>query len=152
MSTPIGKKLENMFAAAAFAEAGEFDEARRIAEGNRAVVLALAGKPADRLSFKYALNLCRRIDAVMEIVFVPSAEETIRAIIPSLTEAGVDYRANVAGGPIEEAVPALASRLSNVHCVVVDSEPLDLLERRGKRSKAWSQLHCPLVAVSEPAA
>ncbi len=142
-------RLENDFTAAAFAEAGEFDEARRIAGGRRAVVLALTGMPADRLSFKYALNLCRRIDASLEIVLLPEAEETLRALIPSLTEAAVDYRTTRAREPIHEAVLALASRLANVHCVVADSGPLDLHERGRKASKAWAKLGCPLVAVSE---
>lgn len=72
------RSFEDYMGAAAFAQAGEFDSAREMLQtGNRpkAVLLVLDGHPTDSDAFTHAVNLCKRIEAEMEILaFSPRTE------------------------------------------------------------------------------
>jgi hypothetical protein len=77
-SEPVGTaekgllhRFGNEMAAAAFAEAGEFDTARALAataKGPKAVLLIANGELVESAAFSHALNLCKRLDARLEIV------------------------------------------------------------------------------------
>ena len=64
----LGKKIEDMLSAAAFAETGEFETARELARGSRKVLLILTGSVADTKSFTYAMSVAERIGAGLEIM------------------------------------------------------------------------------------
>ena len=74
----VKEKLTAALNAMTFAEAGEFDTARAMLQVQRrpqAVLLVAEGDAAQTDSFAYAVNLCKRIKADMEIFAVPQHAE-----------------------------------------------------------------------------
>lgn len=74
------EKLTAALNAMTFAEAGEFDTARAMLHEQRrphAVLLVAEGDTAQSESFAYAVNLCKRINASMEIFAVPNHVERV---------------------------------------------------------------------------
>jgi len=74
------RRLEDHMVAATFGEAGELETAREVLlteERPKAVLLVMDGQPNDSDAFTYALHLCKRIQAEMEILaFAPGLRET----------------------------------------------------------------------------
>jgi len=72
------QRVEDHMAAAAFAEAGEFDSALEMlhqARHPRSVLLVLDGRQAESEAFTYAVNLCKRISAGIELLAFPTNTE-----------------------------------------------------------------------------
>jgi len=67
----LGGKFEDMMSAISFAEAGEHETARHMMkEHSGKVLLAARDGQSNSNAFKYALSVCRRIGARLEILFV----------------------------------------------------------------------------------
>ena len=67
----LKQRLEDHLAAVAFAEAGEFETAVEMLPRSRKrdrVLLAIEGEVPTPSTFDYALSLCKRIDADMDIL------------------------------------------------------------------------------------
>src|SRR5512143_1641376 len=99
-------KLEDLFASAAFAEEGDTVAAREV-QGRRNVLLVIRGAESDRAPVKYALNICKRISAALEVIY-SAPEETMRGMLKTvLAEAekeGVQVRLVRKTGCIKKAV------------------------------------------------
>ncbi|MEK6652442.1 MAG: hypothetical protein AABY50_05880, partial [Nitrospirota bacterium] len=65
-----GGVFEKLMSAITFAEEGEHEKAKEILKGRKTVLLALSDKMFDRNAFKYALNVSKRIEASLEILYV----------------------------------------------------------------------------------
>ena len=124
------KKFEADMASAAFAEEGEFDTARAISlEGKNSgkkVLLGAEGTGVDHKAYRYALNLCRRVGADLEVL-------------------------QVEPGRIEEEVARYVEKRRDILFVVVGSHD-DSKGKKGGLGKglagALERLGCPLVVVS----
>ena len=149
------KTFESAMAAAAFAEAGEFQTARDMLKENRRILLALTGEKSDMNAFRHALNLCKRINAALEILHV-SSERTglLNTFESELRKNGVQYKYIQEEGCIKEQILKHTNKNSGTLLVVVESsEKLDMnCKAAGKGLREfWKNLKCPLVVVSEMA-
>lgn len=148
----LKRKIEDLFAATAFAEKGEYETARQISR-KKSIVLVLLGTESDRASFKYALNISKRIDAALEVLYV-SPEREVAAILASVKEEtqreGVELKVVKRKGCIKNELIAYTQKRSDVQLVVVESAE-DLHEDCTERElvKAWKRMNCPIVVVSE---
>src|SRR4030067_638984 len=99
------KKLETMYAAVAFAEAGEHETARQTLKEQRKILLALRGEKSDVDAFRYALNMCKRIDAELEILYVSEpAKVLLKHFQSELENEEVLYSFIQKSGRIEEEI------------------------------------------------
>lgn len=147
----IVKKLEDIFAAAAFAEAGEFETAREMVKGRQKVLLALTGRDSDRKSFTYAMNICRRIGAGLEIIYVGNGSEMV-FLTDQLKKENISYEIIQVSGSIKEAIISHAEKRSDIRFVVIESSDtmnIDFKKDNTIPPKGWEELKCPLVVVME---
>jgi hypothetical protein len=149
----LKKNLENLFAAATFAEEGEFETARQLGR-RRNVLLVLRGTESDRVSFKYALNMSKRVEAGLEVLYV-SPEKEVRGILNSVEDEarkeGIDLKVSRKTGCLKQEVLDYTGKRRDIQLVVVEST--DGLEddcTEKELLRAWNKhLDCPLVIVSE---
>lgn len=150
------KKLDEVFSAAAFAESGEFDKAREILTENHKILLALTGGKSDINSFRYALNICKRIGAGLEILyFFEPAEALLNKFKNELKKEGVHYAITKGSECVKQEIIDYTEKRKDIQFVVIESsEALDIKCKKedGKLSDAWGKLKCPLVLVSKGAA
>lgn len=145
-------KLEDLFASAAFAEGGDVETAREV-QGKRNVLLVIRGAESDRAPFKYALNICKRISAALEVIY--SAPESqvrgmLKTVVGEAEKEGVPVRLVKKAGCIKKAVVEYTEDRSDIQFVVVKSHG-DLDDDCNEKEvlRAWKSLDCPLVVVSE---
>ncbi|RJQ51361.1 MAG: hypothetical protein C4526_10270 [Nitrospiraceae bacterium] len=149
------KELDDTFAAAAFAEAGEFETAKQILKGRKKVLLTLTGRESDLKSFRYALNICKRIDAELEILHVSRSIGTLKLLKQFQDEPGAEktgFRIIEGIGCLKEAIIGHTEKSPDIQFVVVESSEalnMDCTKNERVLSKAWKNLKCPLVLVSE---
>jgi len=146
-------KLEAAMAASAFAEAGEFETARETLHEGRKILLALKGAESDRNAFRYALNMCNRMDAKLEILHItPIPSDLLREFKSELRKENIEYLFIKKNGSLEEEIRNYSGMKENVLFVVVEvSEGVDIHSKRSEKiiSNAWKNLKCPLVVVSQ---
>lgn len=147
----IVKKLEDIFAAAAFAEAGEFETAKEMVKGRQKVLLALTGRDSDRKSFTYAMNICKRIGAGLEIIYSGNGSEMV-SLTDQLKKENISYEIIQVSGSIKEAIISHAEKRSDIRFVVIESSDtlnIDFKKDNTIPPKGWEELKCPLVVVME---
>ncbi len=150
----IGKKLEGLFSAASFAEAGEFETARDLLAGERKVLLVLTGRETDIKSLKYALSIAHRTDASLEVL--ASGGDATAGVLSLCEEEArkeaVGLKVVKKHGCIKEAVVRYARDRRDLVCVVIEST--DALNHgcsheQKRLTGIWEKLGCPLALVSE---
>lgn len=150
----ISKKLEELFSAASFAEAGEFDTARDMIGGDRKVLLVLTGRETDVKSLKYAFSIAARTQAGLEVLASTDGgtAEVLKLCQEEARRQGVTLKVTRKGGCIKEAVVKYAKDRRDLVCVVIEStEALntDCSSEQKRLSGVWEKLGCPLTLVSE---
>ncbi|OGW49448.1 MAG: hypothetical protein A2078_04815 [Nitrospirae bacterium GWC2_57_9] len=152
------KKIEDVLAAASFAEEGESESARLLLREGRRVLLALKQGRIDAKTVKYAVNSAKRIGADLDILFVSSSEgqadPLLEELESGLTAEGVTYRLIRKQGCLKEAVIDYTNREKEILFAVVESpESLDADCRKkdSMLSELWQKLKCPLVVVMDQA-
>lgn len=159
MDKKFMKTLEDIMAASAFAEAGEFETAREILRENRRVLLALRSGQIDQKILKYALNTCRRVVANLDILFVssPSVTEennpTLKEFMSELEKEGINCRLIRKGGCLEKEIKEYTDSHDEIAFVIIESsDALEINKSKGsKLLEAWQNLNlkCPLVVVTD---
>ena len=150
----LGRKLDEIFSAATFAEAGEFETARQMLGGRKKVLLVLTGREADANALRYALNVAGRTGAALEVL--ATFEDGLTAAVLGLCEreAGkrsLDLLVVRKDGKPRMAVIRHARDRHDLVCVVIDSTGAHEIDgSTGSRSlsSVWKKLGCPLVLVS----
>ncbi|MEW6408681.1 MAG: universal stress protein [Nitrospirota bacterium] len=146
------KNFEDIMSATAFAEAGEFETARDILKGRKKILLTLTGRGSDRKSFRYALNICKRIDAGLEILYVTKGSEILGLLEhfqDELKKEKIPYEIIQGSGCIKEAIINHTEKRRDVQFVVIESSDILNIDCKEDRvlSRAWEGLKCPLVIV-----
>ncbi len=147
------KRLEDIMAASAYAEAGEFETAKETLKEQHKILLVLSGSSSDSNAFRYAVNACKRVGAGLEIIYNPEAKDSLKRLQPELQEEGIGYGSIEINGRLEEEIQNYTEKRSNILFVVIEA-PAEVNIRNKKASRKfeqlWEKLKCPLVTVSKP--
>ena len=151
------KKWLNMFedamAAAAYAEAAEFEAARETLKERRTIMLALTGQNRDEKAFRFAVNACQRIRADLEILHTCRKKEFLPGRMKSdIRSRCIAYSFIRVEGCVREAVQKYTRKRSDILFVVVESTDrlhVDCKKSQESISRSWKDLKCPLVVVSD---
>jgi hypothetical protein len=146
------RKFNNVMAAAAFAEEGEFETARQTLKEQRKILLALTGEKSDKNAFRYAVNVCKRIGAELEIIYVSKIDNgLLKQFRSELRNEGIEYCFIQKNGSLQEVIKNHTDMKRDILFVVVEvSEELNIKSGESVKilSDAWKNLKCPLVVVS----
>ena len=149
------KKLEDIFAATAFAEAGEYEKAGEILKGRKTVLLAISDRMFDRNALKYAMNTCERIGANLEVLYVTAFEKEragLKDFLSEVKKIGFKFSVVMRRGCVKKAILDYTEKRREILFVIVGSAPeLDIECDVNEKaySDAWKRLKCPLVVVSK---
>ncbi|NWF51917.1 MAG: hypothetical protein HXY47_02425 [Nitrospirae bacterium] len=151
------KKIEDIMAAATFAEAGEFKTAQEILKKGKRLLLALQAGHLDKKTLKYALNACKRVVAKLDILYTSSMSVTegvdpvLKEFLSELEREGINYRLIRKKGCLEKEVKEYTNSNEEIAFVVINSsDALDADRSKSKGlSEAWHNLQCPLVVVMD---
>jgi hypothetical protein len=171
--TNIIKSFEDTMASTAFAEAGEQAAAYRMYHQGRnarkKVLLGTDTQELDLHTIGYALKLCQRVEAGLEIFHVVTNEKTDQSVSKGtdafasprqlqtlLGELGIEYNPVESKASFQKELVDHVSTRKNIMCVVVGSpkqhqEKTDHKKRLASMAKAFSKLNCPLVVYEQPA-
>jgi len=158
------KQIEDVMAAATFAEEGVPEAARSLLSEGRRVLLGLKQGQIDAKTLKYALNTSKRINAQLDILFVASASGApVGEVVPdkelirfqeTLRSEGVPYRLLVRTGCLKQQIIDHTGKDREIAFAIIES-PSSLDRDCNKRDKTlselWQKLKCPLVVVMEEA-
>lgn len=143
-------RLEDLFTAVTFAEAGEFATARELAEPKRNVLLALDGQHVEPRALNCASNLCERVDASLDVLLLLPAEgppAPAESALDVLKAKGIPYRIIRRQGSLGAEVLRHVREHRNVLFVVIDS--LTSWGAKDRAARPWERLACPLVIANE---
>jgi len=149
------KKIEDIMAASAFAEAGEIETAKETLKEQRTILLALSGPSSDTSALRYAINACKRTGAVLEIMYSPEAQGSLRQLQSELRMEGIEYYSIRITGRMQDEIQNYTENRGCILFVVIEAPSETVLS--GKKADrqfehSWNRLKCPLVTVSKPTA
>jgi hypothetical protein len=170
----LREKFQQHMAAAAYAEAGEFEAATELTEPavtSKTVLLVIEGESPSPEPFAYALNLCKRTNAELDLLQVIEqsrdrgdyellshkmieGSRNIVALVRQLEGEEIPFKVTIRLGDVSQKLFNYAKRHKDVAMVIFDSPRL----RKGSEmSQAWSmllenishQLAIPLITVEQ---
>ena len=148
------KQFEKIMSAAAFAEAGEFETARKMLDERKKVLLVLTGRETDMKAARYAVNTSKRIGAGIEILYLAQDSEEksfLEEYLKELKAKGIAYQVTQCERSLKEEITRFIEKEKDIEFVVIDSEEVGA--RTAKDQKAalheWERLRCPVVLVSD---
>jgi hypothetical protein len=148
-------RFDDLMSAISFAEAGEHEKAKELLRGKDTVLLAVSERVVDRHVLKYALNLSKRIEAGIDILYLTKSDSRnplLETFISEAGEKGIDCSLVRKEGCMKKAILDYTEKKKEVLFVIVGSTPeLDIECKTGEKSlsEAWKRLKCPLVVVSK---
>jgi DNA-binding transcriptional ArsR family regulator len=145
--------FEDIMSAAAFAEEGEFETARKVLTARHRILLVLTGMESDTKAASYALNISERIEAAIEILCMDKGGNTdsfLERHLRELKAKGIEHRVTKGEGEIKDEIIRFTEKMSDIQFVVIDSRDLGIKGEReeGAVLHGWDGLECPLVLVS----
>lgn len=149
------KRIETAVMSATFGEEGETGMARELINDERRIVLALKRDHMDKKVFRYALNLCKRIGADMDILYISSSDahdSLLEAWLSELDSEGVNYRLEHKKGSLrQELINYTNEKKKILFAVTESSKHLEekCMDKGRGLSEAWHNLKCPLVVVED---
>lgn len=158
------KQIEDVMAAATFAEEGVPEAARSLLGEGRRVLLGLKEGRIDARTLKYALNTSKRINAQLDILFVSSGsgpsesgaapDGELARFLEALRAEGVTYRLIMRTGCLKQQIIDHTHKDREIAFAIIES-PNSLDKDCNKKDKTlselWQKLKCPLVVVMDEA-
>jgi len=151
------KNIENLLAAASFAEAGESEAARTFLKEGRRVLLAVKEGWIDLKTLKYALNTSQRIDAQLDILYVSkqdikqdAVDDQFQQFESELNAAGIPHRFVYRTGCLKQAIIDYTNKEKEILFAVIespDSVDADCDRKDTRLTELRQKLKCPLVVV-----
>ncbi len=158
------KQIEDVMAAATFAEEGEPEAARSLLSEGRRVLLGLKEGRIDAKTLKYALNTSKRINAQLDILFVASgsgpsgsvaaSDPELMRFQESLRAEGVPYRLIQRTGCLKQQIIEHTEKDKEIAFAIIESPnslDMDCNKKDKTLSELWQKLKCPLVVVMDEA-
>lgn len=138
-------RLETLLMASTFAEAGEFETAKELLVPRRQVLLALEETQAAGHALQCAVNLCKRVDAALDVLLVSGGEGSSAGVSTALADVGLPYRLINVSGVLGKEITRYVRSCRSVAFVVIES-----LDAWGadKTGEPWRLLGCPLVVAT----
>lgn len=159
MNTKINL-FDKLNSALAFAEEGDFETARSYLKApEKKVLLAYKQGAVDKRPLEYAINVCKRVGAQLEILYIATSgsgediyeNDLVRFSHEALKQGVENHIVTQKGCIKEEVIKYLRSHAEVVFVVADKSYQMD----RDCEGKIWPDLlkamDCPLVLVSENA-
>jgi hypothetical protein len=155
------KQIEDVMAAATFAEEGVPEAARSLLSEGRRVLLGLKQGRIDAKTLKYALNMSKRINAQLDILFVSSGPGPSDVVVPdaeltrfqeTLRAEGVPYRLIARTGCLKQQIIEHTGKDKEIAFAIIESPSsldMDCNKKDKTLSELWQKLKCPLVVVME---
>jgi hypothetical protein len=168
----LKNRLMARLAAVAFAEVGEFETAQemlRTSKRLQTVLLVIEGETPDEDTFNYAVRLCQRMEAEIDILQIIDRNDTsndydllsrrmslgstrIVTLLQRLESENIPFKITIRIGDVNQKLFNYAKRHKDVAVVVLDSPKMKAAPRR---DRGWSglaeslsrQLSIPLVTV-----
>ncbi len=167
------KALEDSMAATAFSEAGDQVSAFKLyhhgKNARKKILLGTDHQTLDLQTIGYALRLCQRVEAGLEILHVVDSGTSHknmsngnevyaspRQLQSLLGEMGIEYTPVTAQESFQKELLDHVSKRTNIMCVVVGPNTGEREKTSGNKkmkalAKAFSALNCPLVVYNQPA-
>ena len=148
-------RFDDLMSAISFAEAGEHEKAKEFLKGRDIVLLAVSERVLDRNVLKYALNLSKRIQTGLDILYLTKSDATnplLEAFMSEAKKKDIDCTLVRKEGCMKKAILDYTGKKKEILFVIVGSTPeLDIECKTGEKSlsEAWKRLKCPLVVVSK---
>ena len=148
-------RFDDLMSAISFAEAGEHEKAKELLKGRDTVLLSVSERMVDRHVMKYALNLSKRIEAGIDILYMTKSDATsplLEAFMSEARKKEIDCSLVRKEGCMKKAILDYTGKKKEILFVIVGSTPeLDIECKTGEKSlsEAWRRLKCPLVVVSK---
>jgi hypothetical protein len=148
-------RFDELMSAATFAQAGEHEEALRMMRGKDSVLLAISDVYFDTTVFSYALNICKRTEASLVILYLTRAElhkNEIHEFMAKASCEGIACTVTKKDGCMKQAILDYTTKNRAILFVVIGTTPeLDIECKTGEKSlsEAWKKLKCPLVLVAK---
>lgn len=151
------KNVENLLAAASFAEEGESETARTFLKEGRRVLLALKEGWIDPKTLKYAMNTATRVGAQLDILYVSNKnagkdaiENQVLHFESELNEEGIRHRFIFRTGCLKQAIIDYTMQEKEILFVVIespDSVDVDCDRKDTRLTELRQKMNCPLVVV-----
>jgi dethiobiotin synthetase len=156
------KQIEDVMAAATFAEEGMPAAAHSLLSEGRRVLLGLKEGRVDAKTLKYALNTSKRINAQLDILYVSSVAEAgsapqdveLTRFQETLRTEGVPYRLISRTGCLKQQIIDHTQKDKEIAFAIIESPSsldMDCSKKDRTLSELWQKLKCPLVVVMEEA-
>jgi hypothetical protein len=148
-------RFDELMSAITFAEAGEHEKARALMKGRDRILLATSERAIDRSVLKYTMNLSKRIEAAIDVLYLTRSGERhvlLDAFMSEAAKSGVDCTLVKRDGCMKKAILDYTGKRQDILFVVIGSAPeLDIECKTGEKtlSEEWKRLKCPLVVVSK---